>query len=226
MRPSTILLLLALLGDATAVNAQTREADTSKMMMDTSRAEAVPAPQRKAAPQAARGPVSASLPKAAKDSLIKNIRVVFQRINSDTSLHKVELEEETMEEVIGGSPDNGGDVTGYFKKDTIYKLVMSFGPSYGMKDWEYYYDRGQVVFIYEKDQHFPVKKDGSGLDHERLVVGFEGRFYFNKGRLIEKIVKRYDQFMAEKIDDKYIKDLLDDSDLWVGALKKQVKQKK
>lgn len=221
------LLLIGLLGGATATNAQSG-ADTQLVIRDTTQARQAPARKTGSGqrPAAARGAIEVSLPAAVRDSLIKNIRIVFHRINRDTALRAVSLEEETMEEVIGGSPDNGGDVTGYFKKDTIYKLVMSFGPSYGMKDWEYYYDRGQVVFIYEKDQHFPVKKDGGGLDHERLVVGFEGRFYFNNGRLVEKIVKRYDQFMAENIDDKYIKDLLDDSDLWVGAFRKQVKQKK
>ena len=172
----------------------------------------------------AQSPIPVSLPQTTKDSLIKNIRAIFQRINHDSTLHAVDLEVETMIDIIGGAPDNGADVTGYFKKDTLCKLVMSFGPSYGIKDWEYYYDRGQVIFIYEKDQHYPVKKEG-GLDHERLVVGFEGRFYFNKGRLISKIIKRYDQFMAEEIDDNYIKELLEDAPPYVTALRKQMKKK-
>ena len=154
-----------------------------------------------------------------KDSLIKNIRAVFQRINSDTTLHAVSLDVDELEEAIGGSPDNGADVRGYFKKDTLYKLYMSMGPSFGLKDYEYYYDRGEIVFIYEKDQHFPPKKDG-GLDHEKLVMGFEGRFYFNKGKLIAKVVKRYDNFMAEEIDEAYIRELLD-----VDSFVKQLRKK-
>jgi hypothetical protein len=153
-----------------------------------------------------------------KDSLIKNIRVVFQRINSDTTLRIVELTYEEFEEAVGGSPDNGGDVRGYFKKDTLYKLYLSVGPSFGLKDYEYYYDQGEIVFIYEKDQHYPVKKEG-GLDQDKIVVGFEGRFYFNKGKLIAKVIKRYDDFMAEEIDKAYIKELLD-----VGTYVKQLRK--
>lgn len=203
MKIKRSLFLIGLLAGVTAIHAQTR-ADTQLIARDTTNA----APARK----------------ATKDSLIKNIRAIFQRINHDTTLHTVGLDEDTMEEITGGSPDNGGDVTGYFKNDTLYKIVMSFGPSYGMKDWEYYYDQGQVVFIYEKDQHFPVTRDG--LDHARLVPGFEGRFYFNKGRLFAKIIKRYDQFMAEKIDDNYIRNLLDDLPSFANALRREMKKKK
>jgi len=214
---------MGLLAGVTASYSQ-RTADTSYMKMDTTRARPATAGAAGRQSRGANGPVAVSKPKATKDSLIKNIRAVFQRINSDSTLREVSLDPETMEEIIGGAPDNGADVTGYFKNDSLRKIVMSFGPSYGMKDWEYYYDRGQVVFVYEKDQHFPVMKDG-GLDHERLVVGFEGRFYFNKGRLIEKIIKRYDRFMAEEVDDSYIKDLLDDVDGYAQALRRQMKKK-
>jgi hypothetical protein len=221
MKPSFILLFLFCAVAATAVHAQTRPADTTKMAMDTSQAQRVPV--RKGERHAAQGPVSVSLPQATKDSIIKNIRAIFQRINHDTTLRTVDLDIDTMVEIIGGAPDNGADVTGYFRNDTLCKLIMSFGPSFGIKDWEYYYDKGEVVFVYEKDRHYPETKDG--LDHERLVVGFEGRFYFNKGRLIEKIIKRYDQFMAEKIDDKYIRDLLDDTTPYADALKREMKRK-
>ena len=164
----------------------------------------------------------ARLPQATRDSLVKNIRGVFQRINSDTTLRSVSLDVDEFDEAVGGSPDNGGEVRGYFKKDTLYKLYLSVGPSFGRKDYEYYYDRGEVVFIYEKDQHFPPTKDG-GLDYEKLVIGFEGRFYFNKGRLISKIIKRYDHFMAEEIDEAYIKELLDVAP-FVKQLRKHVKK--
>lgn len=159
-----------------------------------------------------------------KDSLIKNIRAAFQRINSDTAFRIESLDVDEFNEAVGGSPDNGGEVRGYFKKDTLYKLYLSVGPSFGRKDYEYYYDRGEIVFIYEKDQHFPPTKDDGGLDYEKLVIGFEGRFYFNKGRLITKIVKRYDYFMAEEINEAYIKELLDVSP-YVKQLRKHLKKK-
>ena len=164
------------------------------------------------------------LAQATKDSLIKNIRAVFQRVNRDTPYRVERLEPEEVAEIIGGFPDNGADIDGYFKGDTLYKLNRSLGPSFGLKDYEYYFDRGQIIFIYEKDRHYPPGKDG-GLDHDTLVVGFEGRFYFNNGRLIAKVVKRYDDFMAQEIDEAYIKELLDVS-AYVGQLRKHLKSKK
>ena len=164
------------------------------------------------------------LPQATKDSLIKNIRAVFQRINSDTAFRIESLDVDELEEAIGGSPDNGADARGYFKKDTLYKLYFGVGLSFGPKEYEYYYDRGEIVFIYEKDQHYLPTKDG-GLDHEKLVPGFEGRFYFNKGKLIAKIIKRYDHFMAEEIDEAYIKELLNVSS-YTKALRKHLMKKK
>ena len=166
-----------------------------------------------------------TLPKATKDSLIKNIRAVFQRINSDSTLRVVDLDFEAFEEALGAAPDNGGEVRGYYRNDTLCKMVMGIGLSFGPKEYEYYYDQGQIVFVYERDRHFAVAKDG-GLEHERLVLGFEGRFYFNRGRLIEKVVKRYDDFMAEEIDDNYVRDLLDDTGVYTAALRKQMRKKK
>jgi len=215
-------LLLVILAGPTAVCAQ-HGADTQLIARDTSRAAAVPAVKSRTVRRAPQGPLTVSLPKATKDSLIRNIRAVFQRINSDSTLRAVDLDFEAFIEAAGEAPDNGGEIRGYFRNDTIYKLVMGIGLSFGPKEYEYYYERGQVVFVYEKDSHFAVK-DG-GLDHDHLVLGFEGRFYFNKGRLIEKIIKRYDQFMAGEIDENYINYLLDDTSIYIAALRKQMKKK-
>ena len=214
-----IFCLLLLLGAAGAAQAQVG-IDTPRIP----RGQTTEQLSRRAAGPS-RKVIGPPIAQAKKDSLIKNIRAVFQRINSDTALRIEDLDAEEFEEAVGGMPDNGFDVRGYFKKDTLYKLYLSVGPSFGLKDYEYYYDRGEIVFIYEKDRHYPPKADGEGLDHEKLVVGFEGRFYFNKGKLISKVVKRYDDFMAQEIDEAYIRELLD-VDPYVGQLRKHLTQKK
>jgi hypothetical protein len=43
--------------------------------------------------------------------------------------------------------------------------------------------------------------------------------------LIDKIIKRYDQFMAGEIDENYINYLLDDTSIYIAALRKQMKKK-
>lgn len=210
------LLLTAI---ACSVHAQSGK-DTTLMALDTPSATFPPLPARPAH-KTTHASTGMPLAKATRDSLIRDIRTIFHRINTDTTLRVVSLDPEAFEEAVGGSPDNGGDATGYFKKDTLVKFVLSVGPSFGLKDYEYYYDQGRIVFIYEKDQHFPVLKDGSGLDHEKLVVGFEGRFYFNKGKLIAKLLDRRDQFMAQEVNDAYIDELLD-VETFTKVLKKQL----
>jgi hypothetical protein len=66
--------------------------------------------------------------------------------------------------------------------------------------------------MFENEDDFPAKSDGSGLDNTKLVAGFEGRFYFENGKLIQTIVKRKER-SEEPDKDKFtnqLKALLDD----------------
>src|SRR5580658_7262063 len=75
-----------------------------------------------------------------KDTVISSIRTIFQRINSDKSLRVVQLD---AEEFLDEAPDNGATLSGYFKGDTLYKMVLEVGISYAMRRWEYYFSKGR-----------------------------------------------------------------------------------
>lgn len=119
-----------------------------------------------------------------KDSLIKNIRQVYNSINSDKSLKIVKLEDE--EEFLGNITDGGGSLTGYFKGNEILKIHIWIGLSYGVSQFEYYFDNGKLFFVYEKEEDFARKGDNASLDYTKLNWAFEGRYYIDQTKGIEQ----------------------------------------
>jgi len=150
-----------------------------------------------------------------KEEKILAIRQVFQNINHDSTLKRLKLD---GEDFLDFSPDNGAELTGYYKGDTLCKMIVEIGPSYGMCRYEHYYSYGQLVFIYEKQDVFPADSSGDGLNFNKLVLNFEGRYYFDKGRLIDIKTKGKKRFQ-EKIDTAYITGLVADSKSYIKSLK-------
>jgi hypothetical protein len=155
-------------------------------------------------------------------SLIKEIRQAFQRVNSDSSLHRVKLE---AEEFLKEQPDGGGELVGYFKGDTLCKMVVSIGLSYGMTGADYYFDHGKIVFIYDTEKDFVTDEKTQSLDPSKIRLGFEGRYYFHKGMVIEKKLKGKKRFDVD-INAKYINDLLADIASYTELMQTKIKQKR
>jgi hypothetical protein len=115
---------------------------------------------------------------------IKYIRNVYKEINSQKDLQQVKLEdEEIAEEML----DGGASLTGYFKDKKLLKIVQWIGPSYGAIQIEYYFNKNSLIFAYVTEKHFRVI--GDSVDHGKLDVTFEGRYYYNKDKLISKTAK-------------------------------------
>jgi hypothetical protein len=113
--------------------------------------------------------------------IIKTARKQFQEINADTTLKKISLD---SEEFLDHVPDGGGELTGFFKGDSIVKIAEWIGVSYGNRIREYYYKQDKLFFIFEKFESF-VEKNGE-LDHEKVKTSFEGRYYFDHEKLVEQ----------------------------------------
>lgn len=95
--------------------------------------------------------------------------------------------------------DNGQELKGYYQKDTLKKIVYNIGLSYGMKAYEFYFYDGNVIFAFEKEDVFPETKDGS-LNYEKLVPAFEGRYYFDRGKIFQTKTKGQKRFSDNKED--------------------------
>lgn len=124
------------------------------------------------------------------DETILKIRKEFQRINSNTTLKKIDLYNEEFMEYI---PDGGGQITGCFENDDLVKITEWMGPSYGVIITEYYLKDGDIFFAYQKENKFKDVFDASGdwmhFDTSKLEIKFEGRYYFENRKLIKELNK-------------------------------------
>ncbi len=76
--------------------------------------------------------------------------------------------------------DGGQELTGFYNKGQLKKILYSVGLSYGMTTYEYYFSDNELLFVLERQDTYSQVKDSMGLEFV-----FEGRYYFDKSKLIE-----------------------------------------
>ena len=121
-------------------------------------------------------------------------------INKDTSFEKIILENE---EFMPQMTDGGGELTGYFKKGKIQKITRWIGLSYGIEKYDYYFDNGQLVFIYEILDGF-LFDSLQRTDHTKTEVNFIGRYYFKNKKLVDSETTGHNRFDNEENDEETI----------------------
>lgn len=121
---------------------------------------------------------------------IDSIRSQFKWINDQTDFIISEL---NNEDYLEHMPDNGGQLKGYFKNDTLYKIVEWFGPSYAIMITEYYLWNNELFFVYDIEKNFNQIIDSSegflGFDYSKTEIKYESRHYFVNGQEIKNIEK-------------------------------------
>ena len=121
-----------------------------------------------------------------KDEQIKLIRKKFEIINTDTTLRKVTLENE---EFLTNMTDAGGELTGFYKNKEIKKIYEWIGLSNGISIREFYFDKGQLIFVYEKFDSFVFDDKKNEFDFTKTKTIFEGRYYFSNKKLFSRSTK-------------------------------------
>jgi len=117
------------------------------------------------------------------DEQVKLIRKKFEVINKDTTLRKVVLENE---EFLEDMTDGGGKLAGFHKNKEIKKVYEWIGLSNGISIKEFYFDNGQLIFVYEKFDSFVFDAKKSEFAFTETKTIFEGRYYFNNKKLFNK----------------------------------------
>jgi hypothetical protein len=113
---------------------------------------------------------------------IEYIRKVFTQINSQKDLKKITVENEDLTDEV---PDGGISLVGFFKDKSLLKIEEWAGLSYGTVQIEYYFDKDGLIFVYVTERHF--RQSGDSLNHSKIDLKFEGRYYFKNALLIHKI---------------------------------------
>ena len=117
-----------------------------------------------------------------QEDKIKDIQSKFRSINQDTTYTILTLDNEAFLEQM---TDGGGQLIGYFKGDTIYKIHERVGLSYCILTTEYYFWNRQLIFVFEKEDAFPYVDSLATLDYTKTETIFEGRYYFDQSKLID-----------------------------------------
>jgi hypothetical protein len=157
-----------------------------------------------------------------KDAVIKNIRVLFRSINSDSTLKTIELSEEEFLDVSEGGTDGGATLKGYFKGDSLVKMHLWVGLSLCVRQYDYYFAGGRPFFIYETEEDFPIDSSGP-VDRTKLKLAFEGRYYLDHGKVID-IKTKGEKKADEMPSNPSVLKLVADSKDYIKALRKHLKK--
>ena len=87
--------------------------------------------------------------------------------------------------------DNGGKLKGFFKNDTIYKIIDLTGISYAVFVTEYYFWKDRLIFVYNTEFDYKHTYDSlgqfSGFDYSGTELKYEARHYYKNEKEIKKI---------------------------------------
>lgn len=129
---------------------------------------------------------------------LAKIRKLFQRINKDNSYQVVKVE--NAEEILGHATDGGASLSGYFKGDSLHKIVEWVGLSNRVVQNEYYLDKGNLVFVYATEKQYAYNDSLQALDYTKLVPSFYGRYYFKNNQLFDVVLSNKRKDQSEKED--------------------------
>lgn len=137
---------------------------------------------------------------------IQNIQKNVELIDSEKNY---EVKTLNNEQIQGNQmTDGGAQLTGYFKQGKIVKIKEKLSLSYGVKNYEYYFSDGKLIFVYEKDENFPDPENSGTLDYSKTETAFEGYYYFENGKLISKKTigtKRFSENDIIDIEESFLK---------------------
>lgn len=121
-----------------------------------------------------------------KKAAIDHIKQVYRQSNDYRGYKVVAIEE--SEDFLGHATDNGGSLKGYFKGDSLKKIVEWVGLSNRVIENEYYFDNNKLVFVYSKESNYRFNNSTQSFDYTKLDNAFTGRYYFRNEKLIETII--------------------------------------
>ena len=119
------------------------------------------------------------------DDKIQIIKKRFTSINTDNAYSIVTLDNE---EFLEQMTDGGGQLKGYLKGGGFSKIYENIGLSYCIQIREYYFWDNKLIFVFEKEDDFALDSLGT-IDHTKTKAAFEGRYYFDNGKLISTKTK-------------------------------------
>ena len=111
-------------------------------------------------------------------------------------------------------------LTGFYKDKEIKKIYEWIGLSNGINIKEFYFDSGQLIFVYERFDSFIFDDRKKEFDFTKTKTIFEGRYYFKDNNLFKRYTKGHKSLVAQ--DESTEKSLVARASENVGMLNKNV----
>lgn len=124
--------------------------------------------------------------KGDKGFTLSRIKKIYRQINDYKNYKTITIDD--AEDFLGHGTDNGGSLTGYYKSDSLKKIVEWVGLSNRVVQNEYYFDKGKLVFVYSTDSRYKFNDSKTEFDYSKFDNVFKGLYYFHNDKLIDTIL--------------------------------------
>ena len=133
-----------------------------------------------------------------KSYALFKIKKVCQQINHYKNYKTVTIDD--AEEFLGHGTDNGGSLTGYYKGDSLKKVIEWVGLSNKVIQNEYYFDNDKLIFVFSTESKYRFNDRTQSFDYTKLDNVFKGRYYFDNGKLIYTLLNDTEHTTSKKQD--------------------------
>jgi hypothetical protein len=103
---------------------------------------------------------------------VETIRQHYANINQNVARYR------RVKKNLSGFSAEGGELFAYFHGPTVMKMVATFFGETGRTVEEYYFWNGQLIFVFQTENHYDKPLSG------KVVRKTENRFYFKDDKLI------------------------------------------
>ena len=145
-------------------------------------------------------------------------RKICQRIDNLKGLTVIEIDD--SEEFLGHATDNGGSLKGFYKGDTLVKMVEWVGLSNREVTNTYYLHSGQLVFVGHVESKYGFDDSAQTINPSKKFDISYARYYFRNGKLMDAIAGHHEKKKSTQEDGKtYLESAADYRKLLEGKRK-------
>ncbi len=108
---------------------------------------------------------------------IEEIRAQFKWINNQHDFDTIAL---YADEFTDETPDDGAELKGFYKGDTLHKITEIYGVSFAQYRTEYYFKDNELIFVYYTEESFM---------EEANLPKYEERVYYHRHEIIRHLKK-------------------------------------
>lgn len=154
-----------------------------------------------------------------KEAIIKMINI---KVDAITKVQNHKTAQLSQEEFMDHTTDRGADLTGYFEKGKLVKILSWIGLSNYFVADEYFLDNDKLICVHEVENFFEYN-DSTG-EETNTVERFDGRYWFDKNKKIDELLFGNDPYKTNGTDPE--KEFLADVKKYIPLLYKKYKSGK